>query len=83
MNERLLTAKEVADRQALAERGLIDELINGPSSENAVVSQGEGCRQLSWIWYSYAEPVDSLSVATRNNQPVIHEGELPFKNHDL
>ncbi|KAF8887913.1 hypothetical protein CPB85DRAFT_1258242 [Mucidula mucida] len=70
MNKRLLIAKEVADRRALAERGLIDELINCPSSENAVVSQGEGRRQLSWIWYSYAKPVDSLSVATRNDQPI-------------
>ncbi len=76
MNERLLTAEELAERQALSEQGIIDEVIAGPSTADAVVSRGEGRRQLSWIWYSYAEPVDALSVATRNDNPVIHEGEF-------
>lgn len=76
MNERLLTSEEMAERQILAQQGFIDELIVGPSSEAAVVSRGEGRRQLSWIWYSYSEPIDSLNVATRNDDPVIHEGEL-------
>lgn len=54
MNERMLTAEEIAERRVVAEQGFIDELIAGPSSESAVVSQGEGRRQLSWIWYSYS-----------------------------
>lgn len=83
MNERLLTAEEIAERRALAEQGFIDKLIAGPSSKNAVVSQGKSCRRLSWIWYSYAEPIDSLSVATHNDHPVIHEGEHHFENYDL
>ncbi|KAF8907161.1 hypothetical protein CPB85DRAFT_1223639 [Mucidula mucida] len=62
MNERLLTAEEIAERRILAEQGFIDELIAGPSSEGAVVSQGEGRRQLSWIWYSYADPIDTLKI---------------------
>ncbi|KAF8903392.1 hypothetical protein CPB85DRAFT_1377090 [Mucidula mucida] len=65
--------EEMAERQILAQQGFIDELIVGPSSEAAVVSRGKGRRQLSWIWYSYSEPIDSLNVATRNDDPVIHE----------
>ncbi len=79
MNERLLTAEEIAERHILAERGLIDELIVDPTKEGAVVARGEGRRQLSWIWYSYNEPVDGFSVATRNDDPVIHEGESHFE----
>ncbi|KAF8995214.1 hypothetical protein BDZ89DRAFT_1149708 [Hymenopellis radicata] len=73
MNERLLTEEETAEQQSLAARGIIDELIVVPEKSDAVVARGEGRRQLSWIWYSYPDVVDSLGVAQRNDDPVIHE----------
>ncbi|KAF9033948.1 hypothetical protein BDZ89DRAFT_947562 [Hymenopellis radicata] len=39
-------------------RGLLYLGDTGPSSSNAVISRGEGRREISWIWYSFPSDVD-------------------------
>lgn len=72
MNERMLTDDEARQAEEIRDRGLISELIAGPSTANAVVSEGEGRRRPSWIWSSYAEGLRSES------DPITHEGECRF-----
>ncbi|KAF8989804.1 hypothetical protein BDZ89DRAFT_899507, partial [Hymenopellis radicata] len=62
MNERMLTAEEEAERERLRRVGMMDEMIAGPETENAVDAQGENQRQLSWIWYSYPDAIDTDAI---------------------
>lgn len=61
LTERLMSKEESREHATLQAQGIIDELINTPENEDAVVFQGESKRLLSWIWYSY--PVGSKAVA--------------------
>ncbi|KAF8868570.1 hypothetical protein CPB85DRAFT_1447982 [Mucidula mucida] len=61
INERMLLAREEAEAADIRERGLIYVGATGPSSRDALTSQGEGRREISWIWYSFPADVDARS----------------------
>ncbi|KAF8908397.1 hypothetical protein CPB85DRAFT_1253923, partial [Mucidula mucida] len=61
INERMLSAREEAEAANIREQGLIYVGATGPSSRDALTSQGEGRRKISWIWYSFPADVDARS----------------------
>lgn len=71
LNERMLTAQEQNEASDVHERGLLYLGQTGPSSVNALVSEGEGHREISWIWYSYPKDVDT---STQTSSETFNEG---------
>lgn len=64
LNERALTAEELAEQEHLREIGQLNELEPGGVAAAGVAVLGQSTRTLSWIWYSagVAEQEDSGSL---------------------
>lgn len=80
INERMLSAREEAEAADIRERGLIYVGATGPSSRDALTSQGEGRREISWIWYSFPADVDARS---QTSDAAFNESACPCRLHLL
>ena len=70
LNERMLTAQEQEEADDIRERGLLFMAQTGPLTVDALTSQGEGHREVSWIWYSFP----------KGGSPMTMTGDDAFKS---